>query len=102
MDIEDLQHLSDAQKERYMLLQRGFDTEFWKFIRVFAEANANNQATRLFNAASWDENRMAFGAHQAFTLVANLEAQTENDFANEAASARQAKEDADPGEGNVL
>lgn len=101
MELVDLQLLTDAQKERYMILQRGFESQFWGLLKAWGQQNANEQLARLFHASNWDTHCLARGAHDAFNLLANVEASVEAEFANYAKEAQEAKEAAAE-EGNQL
>jgi hypothetical protein len=101
MDIEDIKHLTDAQKERYMILQRGFESQFWELLKAWALSNANEQLGRLFYSQSWDQHLLARGAHDAFKLMSDQEQSVELEFANYAKEAQEA-EVADDEEGNQL
>lgn len=99
LDMHEIQYLTDAQKERYMLLQRFFESEYWPLFRSWAAASANEWTLRQLNAASWDANRVALGARGAFETIGTLEEATDLEFANYAKEAQEALE-AEPEEGN--
>ena len=80
LDTEELVHLNDAQKERYMLLERLFEHPSWPAIMAWAEINANEQTSRLIFCKTWDENRMAAGARAAYTHLLNIENVTDLEF----------------------
>ena len=92
LDLQQLQLLNDQQKAAYMHSEKMFASEFWPWIKQWAEANAAEQRERVVNAATWDFNRVATGARYAFELLANLEKVTEAEFANVAEAAAEAKE----------
>ena len=80
LDMEELRYLTDAQKERYMLFQRGFESEFWQQLKQWAIANSAEQLQRLVFAPNWDTNRISFGARAAYEHMSNLEQITDNEF----------------------
>lgn len=92
LEAEDFLFLTDAQKEQYMLMQRFFESEYWDFMRKWALANQAVAQDRMLHATSWDNNRIACGAHNAFQLLSNLEPTTDSEFAAYVAEAREAAE----------
>jgi hypothetical protein len=92
LSMEDLQHLSDQDKQNYMNLCRMFESEGWKLVKKWAQLNADDSFKRIAWANTWEENRKAFGAHQAFVSMLNIEDATELDYRVMADEARGAKE----------
>lgn len=91
MDLDQIQHLTDEQKERYLQLERTFDTPGWKLVEEYAIQRANDATGRLLAAKSWEENRIFAGGREAFALFANLRESTESEFAALAAANAEAK-----------
>jgi hypothetical protein len=87
LDMHEIQHLTDEQKERYMLLQRFFESEYWTLFKRWADANAGESLQRLIHASSWDANRIAFGQMLAYKNLLELEQSVDLEFANYAAEA---------------
>ena len=80
LDMEQIANLSDHQKERYMILQRGFETDFWKIIKGWVVTNGNEELSKLVRAQKWDENRVAYGAVGAYERFANFEMMVDIEF----------------------
>lgn len=80
MDLEQLALLDDVSKERYVTLERMFDTPGWKLVEEWAKTNAQQQFHRAALAGSWEENRMALGARLAYEVIAGLRDSTEAEF----------------------
>ena len=98
LDMTELQHLTAEQKTAYMEAEKMFASDFWPWVRNWAERNAAEQADRLINASTWDFNRVATGARYAFTLLSKLEEVTESEFAALAKQALEAEAEKDSGE----
>lgn len=81
LDLNQLQHLNDVQKANYMQAEKFFSSEFWPWLKKWAETNEQEQTGRILNANNWEFNRVATGARFAFAIMANLETVTENEFA---------------------
>lgn len=81
MDINQIQFLSNEQKERYMTLERLFEAPGWKLIVEWAKANGFDQTQRQLNAVNWDQTNVARGARYAFGMLEELQATTEAEFA---------------------
>lgn len=95
--MEQIQYLNDTQKERYMLLQRFFESEYWPLLKTWANANAAEALQRVVFAGDWDSNRVAFGAHLAHMQLVNVEQTIDLEFANYAKEAQEAAEKEEEG-----
>lgn len=91
LDMEQIQYLTDTHKERYMMLQRFFESEYWPWLRAWAAENATDQLKRAGFASTWEANRLANGAMSAYLTLGNLETSVDNEFANYATEAREAQ-----------
>lgn len=92
LDIEQVNLLKPAQRDRFMELERLFASKGWKIVKAMAEENARLAHDIAANASSWADNRVAVGNRSAWRMVVNLEEQTEALFEKEAAEALQAVE----------
>jgi len=88
-DIEVLQYLTAEQKDKYMSLQRLFQSPGWDIVVAWARANAEEAQRRQLAAASWDQANVARGATLAFRMIQDLETGTDNEFAALAAQAKE-------------
>ena len=86
MDLEQIQHLTDEQKARYLELERTFDSPGWKLVEEFALQRRDDAVARVLFAKSWDEHQVFSGAKDAFAIFVNLRESTENEFAALAAA----------------
>ncbi len=80
LDQASLAHLDDAQRQRYMTLERLFDTDGWKLLVEFSKSNAGLQEQRIINAQNWETHRHASGARAVYLQFANLQEQFEQEF----------------------
>jgi hypothetical protein len=87
LELDQLKWLNDPQKERYMFLQRFFESDYWDFFKSWATHGLQEADNRLLNAQQWDHNRLAMGARLAFMSMLNLEASTDAEFSQYAAEA---------------
>lgn len=87
MDLEQLARLDDASKERYVKLERMFDTPGWAIIEEWAKTNAQQQLLQGAYAGTWEANRMAAGARLVYESVASLRESTEAEFVAKAEEA---------------
>ena len=99
LDMHDIQYLSNEQKERYLQLQRFFESDHWKLLQAWASANHNQWLLATALASSWEVNRMNFGQSLAYERLFNLEKEVDNEYANYAKEAQEAVESGDE-EGN--
>jgi hypothetical protein len=84
--MNQLNLLSDEQKQEYMELIRVFREPGWKQIVTFCEGQRDVAYNAGANATSWDDNRVAYGRRVAYEELASFETITENYF-NSAAEA---------------
>lgn len=87
MDQAHLNLLSDEQKARYTALSRTFESPGWQEIEAWAKAQADDQLQRAAHSASWDQNRVAYGAFLVYSQVSALRARMEHEFEQLAAEA---------------
>lgn len=80
MDLEQLKYLTDDQKDKYVTLERTFDSKGWKIIEVWAQQRAIEEHHRAAMASSWEDHRVATGARLAYEQLANLRDTTELEF----------------------
>lgn len=73
LKAEDIQALPDGMRGRYAMLEKGFGTEFWKFMQDWAMANSNEAAVRVLNAQTWEQHLVATGMRMAYLEMANQE-----------------------------
>jgi hypothetical protein len=92
LDNEQLNALSAPDRERYMELERFFASKGWKIFQAMAVDNANSALMAGANAATWADNRVAYGNRSAWLYVLNLEQSTEQEFEAKAAKTLQAAE----------
>ena len=81
MDQTKLQHLTDAQRQTYRVLDELYTSEGWKLIVKFAEAERAMQAQRMINAKSWDDHQHAKGAYDAYFVFTTMADQFEMEYA---------------------
>lgn len=102
MDLNQLQALPDAAKDRYMALGRLFEHPSYKFLMEWAQLNVAECTTRELNATAWEVVLLNRGARQAYTHIVNLETNTEAEFEAIADQALEAKAAAEADEQNSL
>lgn len=98
LDLEDLVHLDAAQKDRYMSLERLFESDGWHVVKAWASQCADEHLNRIVNSQTWDQNRISVGARIAFLNMLNLEGATEAEFGQYVANAKVAKTEAEEAE----
>lgn len=81
MDLVQIQHLTDDQKERYMALTRLFEMPGWDIIKKWAELNYEESRDRGSAAMTWDANRIAFGERIVYDVMRKMEEITEREYA---------------------
>jgi hypothetical protein len=98
LDLEDLAFLDANQKERYMALERLFESDGWHIVKAWADTCCGEALNRIVNSQSWDQNRVAVGARIAYLHMLNLESATEAEFTQYVEQAKEAKVDAEEAE----
>lgn len=73
LSMEDLNLLSNDDKNRYMVLERLFDSEGWAFIKKWSNANIDEAKQHILNASNWDQTLFARGALLAYDQFAKFE-----------------------------
>jgi hypothetical protein len=86
MDLDQLNYLTDDQKDRYVTLERTFDSKGWKIVEAWAVQRAQEEFQRAGFAATWEDHQRATGARMAFEQLAALRDATELEFVNLAES----------------
>lgn len=81
MDQTSLQHLTDAQRQTYRVLDELYTSEGWKLIVKFAEAERAMQSQRMIHAKSWDEHQHAKGAYDAYFVFTTMADQFDMEYA---------------------
>jgi hypothetical protein len=90
LDQDTLKYLPPHDKERYSKLEKLFGSEGWAEIERWAVVNRMMSVERQLNATSWEQNRVAFGARQAFEMLEQLRESTEREFIQMAEDAKAA------------
>lgn len=86
MDLDQLNNLTDDQKDRYVTLERTFDSKGWKIVEAWASVRAQEEFQRAAMAGTWEDHQRATGARMAYEQVAALREATELEFLNLAES----------------
>lgn len=86
MDLDQIQNLTNEQKDAYLKMERLFDSPGWGIVEKFAKERHEVATNRLLHAKSWDENRIFTGARDAIELFVNLRENTEAEFVQLAAA----------------
>lgn len=95
MDLNQLKHLTDEQKTRYMQLERLFAQPGWDLVEALAQELAMSAKDRAAFAKSWDANRIAVGQGYAYSHIASLRDNTEKEYEALASAAAQKVADQD-------
>lgn len=93
MDLVQIQHLTDEQKERYMSLTRLFESPGWAIIKKWAEVNYEESRDRGASAGTWDANRIAFGERLVYDVVRQMEDITELEYSKLSEQNAESKEE---------
>lgn len=80
MDLDQIKHLSDEQKERYMALTRLFEMPGWAIVQKWAESNYEDSRERAASASTWDQNRIAVGERVVYDVLRKMEEITEREY----------------------
>jgi len=78
--MEVLKNLDDNQTDRYMKLERVFESDGWPLLEEWFTQKAEVARQRAAHANSWDENRIAVGQEGAYTELVNLRDSTMQQF----------------------
>ena len=81
MDLDQINALTDEQKERYVNLTRIFDLPGWQLIKTWATNQSEELLRRGANAVSWEANRLDAGQRVVYDLIAQLPEITELEYA---------------------
>lgn len=79
-DAEIMEYLDDTAKDRYLKLQRTFESDGWALLVEYAQAKAFQAGVEGANAKSWDDNRRAYGNRQAWEEMAQFADAFMNEF----------------------
>ena len=82
MDLVQIQHLTDEQKERYKALPQVFELPGWAIIKKWAELNHDESRDRGASASTWEMNRIAFGERIVYDVVRKMEDITELEYSS--------------------
>ena len=93
MELDQINALPDTAKAKYMALEKLYDQQGWKYVKEWAVAQANEQASRILSATSWEQHCLHKGAYDAFNLFVNLENTSENEFSEIANSIIESKKE---------
>jgi hypothetical protein len=93
MDLEQLKYLTPDQKDRYVTLERMFDSKGWAVVEAWAKQRATLEYQRAATASGWDDHRLATGSRLAYEQIANLREATEQEFVDLAEQAMLAEQE---------
>jgi predicted DNA binding protein len=93
MDLDEINLLTDQQKQKYMSLMRMFESDGWKIMDAWASANSDEARERAAMAATWEENRIYAGQRVVYDIVRKLPEINEQEYAILAQQNREAKEE---------
>lgn len=79
--MEVLKNLDSGQQERFMKLEKLFETEGWALVVDWAKAKAEDAKSRAAHSSSWEENRVFVGQEAVYLMVANLQSSSDAEFA---------------------
>jgi hypothetical protein len=80
MDLNQINALPNTAKEKYMTLERLFETPGYKYLVEWAKGNVQEAIQRALNAPSWESFCFARGQQLAFENFTKLEEITEAEF----------------------
>lgn len=86
------EYLDEVQLDRYLKFQHVFESDGWKLVEEWAQAQSVAASIGGANASSWDNNRIEYGKRIAYDAVANMATQFLNEFS---VVAEQNKEEAE-------
>ena len=87
LDMEQLNALPPADRNRYLALEKLFAMPGWKIVVALAKQNAEGAMRRAAFANTWADNRLAIGSGYAWNELAELETATEKTYATMAVEA---------------
>lgn len=70
--MEIIKNLDDGQTDRFMKLEKMFESDGWTLIAEWAATQAEFAHNAAAYAGSWEENRMAVGSEKVYLAVAKL------------------------------
>lgn len=82
MDLDQIKHLTDEQKERYMALTRLFEMPGWAIIKKWAEVNYEESRERGASANTWEQNRIHLGERVVYDVLRKTEEITEREYSS--------------------
>lgn len=80
MDLDQIKHLTNEQKDRYMALTRMFEMPGWAIIKKWADLNHDESRERAASASTWDQNRIAVGERIVYDVLRKMEDITEREY----------------------
>jgi len=87
LDMEQLNALPPADRNRYLALEKLFAMPGWKIVVALAKQNSEAAVQRAAFATSWGDNRLAIGNGYAWNEIQQLETATEKTYATMAVEA---------------
>ncbi len=93
MDLEQLKYLTPDQKDRYVTLERMFESKGWQVVQAWAASRAENEMRRAAFTGTWEDHRLATGARLAYEQFVNLREATEQEFVDLAEQAMLAEQE---------
>jgi hypothetical protein len=73
LDMDELKHLPDEFKSKYMLLEALFGDKSWEYIKVWCQKSADQQIGIMLQAPNWDQTVYARGKRDGFLEMLNME-----------------------------
>lgn len=85
LDLEQVNALAPDDRNRYMQLEKLFAQPGWRVVVALATQKVAEALQQAAFASSWDNNRIAMGAHLAWRGIQNLEKDTQALYSEKAA-----------------
>jgi len=73
LDMDELKHLPNEYKDKYMLLERLFGDKSWEYIKAWCQKSADQQVIALLQAQNWEQHVYAAGKRDGFLEMLNME-----------------------------
>ncbi len=90
---EIMANIGEEALQRFVAFQELFETSGWKLIEEYAQGKSTVALYQGSDAPTWEDNRVAKGYRTAWDEIANLAAQTMNEFEQLAREQIEAQED---------
>jgi hypothetical protein len=81
MNLEQIKHLPDGDKERFRKLESVFNSPGWELVMDWAKTRRADVQNRQLSAGSWDHALLNRGAGYAYAELENLRELTEAEYA---------------------